>query len=641
MNTTLHHYSIILLAFLLGTITSLYAQEVGTNDFRITTTGPNGNTTFSSRSSAITYNSTNDDFLVVWRGEMNNSSVDEIYGQLYDAATMNPINGPFRISSPFTTSLDHQDPAVAYNSSDNEYLVVWDADLVDNGTVDGEKEIYSQRVSSTGTLLGSRVKISRVGGTGNGNFDADLAAVAYNATDNQYMIVWEADDTSFPSVVDNEKEIYGQLVNASTGQLINTTIKISDVGPTGQRDANSPDIAWNSTDNQYLVIWDGNESNNNDFQIMGQRLSSTGSLIDNSISIMSTGGSDGDDARVVYNSTNNEYLVIADFNPVNTSRVDIYSRVVSNTGTMANPAVKISGLAGTNASCDQINPDLTYVPSNNEYAVVWNGRDNTSPLVCSESEVRLQRLDAANTEIGTDDERISDMGGSGNGDFDIDQADIAYSTTSRRLLMIWQSDDNENGSVNGELEIYGQFYDIPGNSLPVELVDFTATAINNETIELNWHTASENNNSHFIIQRSRKGYQDWEEIGRVEGNGTSLGTNYYAFTDAFPYTGTAYYRLVQTDFDGTTSKSSVKVVSITQYGNQTVDVYPNPARDELFIEGSKEELAEVRIFNMMGQEVNLAIINATTNRLTLNLSHLKPGIYSVNTPNTTQKIIHQ
>ena len=64
---------------------------------------------------AIAYNATADEHLVVWQDE------GDIYGQIFSATGV-PQGGSF----PICTQSDWQDsPAVAYNTVADDYLVVW------------------------------------------------------------------------------------------------------------------------------------------------------------------------------------------------------------------------------------------------------------------------------------------------------------------------------------------------------------------------------------------------------------------------------------------------------------------------------------------------------------------------------------
>lgn len=99
----------------------------------------------------------------------------------------------------------------------------------------------------------------------------------------------------------------------------------------------------------------------------------------------------------------------------------------------------------------------------------------------------------------------------------------------------------------------------PSTTLPVSLINFTATKQNNG-IQLNWVTASEKDNSHFDILRSGDGTV-FEKISSVAGHGNSSEIRNYSFTDPNPLPGTNYYQLNQIDIDGKSSKSEIRAVN--------------------------------------------------------------------------------
>jgi hypothetical protein len=84
--------------------------------------------------------------------------------------------------------------------------------------------------------------------------------------------------------------------------------------------------------------------------------------------------------------------------------------------------------------------------------------------------------------------------------------------------------------------------------LPIELISFLAIP-NDQSIEIRWTTATEINNDFFTIERSLDA-RDWEILGTLNGAGTTSQVQKYSYTDNFPHEGIAYYRLKQTDFDG-------------------------------------------------------------------------------------------
>lgn len=98
----------------------------------------------------------------------------------------------------------------------------------------------------------------------------------------------------------------------------------------------------------------------------------------------------------------------------------------------------------------------------------------------------------------------------------------------------------------------------PCSALPVELLSFEANQGASGVIT-QWTTASEQNSDHFTVERSED-RSAFKPIGTVEAAGNSHQVRDYSFIDRAPFTGTSYYRLRETDMDGTVSLS--KVVSV-------------------------------------------------------------------------------
>jgi hypothetical protein len=118
-------------------------------------------------------------------------------------------------------------------------------------------------------------------------------------------------------------------------------------------------------------------------------------------------------------------------------------------------------------------------------------------------------------------------------------------------------------------------------TLPIELVSFEAKPTIYNTVDLTWVTASELNNDFFTIERSIDGL-NWEIVDTLSGAGTTNQENNYKLTDKRPHFGLSYYRLKQTDFDGTTEI-----------------FYPK----SVFIETKDKTL--VNIINTLGQTVSI------------------------------------
>lgn len=179
-----------------------------------------------------------------------------------------------------------------------------------------------------------------------------------------------------------------------------------------------------------------------------------------------------------------------------------------------------------------------------------------------------------------------------------------------------------------------------GNPLPVELLSFDCELWNENQVKLSWQTAIEINNDFFTIERSADG-STWSEIKNIEGAGNSVDVLNYNTIDEKPLPGLSYYRLKQTDFDGTFSYSELRTVSIEGVENAEIFIYPNPTDGKLLIEGSAIELESVKVYNHLGAEIKiLNLENARTdNKLTLDLSQLPYGVYLVKTKSFTQKVL--
>jgi 1,4-alpha-glucan branching enzyme len=158
-----------------------------------------------------------------------------------------------------------------------------------------------------------------------------------------------------------------------------------------------------------------------------------------------------------------------------------------------------------------------------------------------------------------------------------------------------------------------------GTVIPVELTHFTAKAQKNDAI-LAWKTSSEKDNDYFAVERSFDG-QNFTEIGRVKGNGTTTTPNAYAFTDKDLASGTFYYRLRQVDINGTEKFTAVQAVKIVN-GAKTVSIYPNPTTDLVYIQN-----ASTTETGILTDNIGRIVQSFKTIPSQLNLGELPSGIY--------------
>jgi len=457
---------------------------VGTNDFRISDMGPDGDTHYAAHAPAVVYNSTANQYLVVWLGDDNTAPlVDgeyEVFGQRLNA-TGTPIGtNDFRISRmgpDGNANYSAYAPAVACNSTEDEYLVVWYGDDNTGGLVDGENEIFGQRLSASGTEVGTNdFRLSDMGPDG-ASYAAQTPAAAYSSWVNEYVVVWSGDDDIAP-LVSEEYEIFGQRLDAGGAETGTNDFRLSDMGGDTGFDAHESAVAYNSTANQYLVVWysDHNASllADEEFEIYGQRVdAATGALLGPNFRI-SDMGPDGNaaydayDPAVAYNSQANEYLVVwygdDDTAPLVDGEFEIFGQRLDAGGAQVGTNdFRISDVGPDgNTGCGATNPAVAYNSTANEYLVVWSGDDTTPPLADNEWEVFGQRLDASGTQVGANDFRLSDMGPDGSASHDAYAPAVAYNSTNNEYLVVWEGDDGTAPLVDEETEIFGQRLDAGG-----------------------------------------------------------------------------------------------------------------------------------------------------------------------------------
>lgn len=141
--------------------------------------------------------------------------------------------------------------------------------------------------------------------------------------------------------------------------------------------------------------------------------------------------------------------------------------------------------------------------------------------------------------------------------------------------------------------------------LPVELTSFSASVRNN-TVNLNWETATEVDNYGFDIER-KDNNSTWTKIGFIEGHTTSNSPKYYEFSDKPTGSGKYSYRLKQIDNDGKFEYSNEVEVLIDNLpdGYLLEQNYPNPFNPETSIKFVLKEntKASLKVYNALGELV--------------------------------------
>lgn len=181
-----------------------------------------------------------------------------------------------------------------------------------------------------------------------------------------------------------------------------------------------------------------------------------------------------------------------------------------------------------------------------------------------------------------------------------------------------------------------------GGPLPVKLSVFTGRKELGKNL-LQWTTVTENNSSHFNIERSGDG-QYFETTGRVNAGGFSNAELVYFFTDAAPIKGVNYYRLAMVDKDE--KKEYSRIISLAAAIDQTlqidyVDLHSGSNTATINVTSSKKQTALLSLTDAGGRTVFNAIIPLQTgnNPITKAIPALPAGIYHLKLFTTGEVIV--
>jgi len=403
----------------------------------------------------VAYHASRNEYLIIWEANpFYSQSGWDLYGRRLSAAgTL--VDYQFTVSS---AASDQLLPDLEYDSTTAQYLAVWE----DHRGGAAESGIWAQRISGLGTKQGSEITVSAASGR------QGAPRVACSAGANGYLVVWEDDPSGSGSpfvrgqrvgtggqvigspltltadglnyqtsmVVEGGNpdgwmvvwqdgrmilgdEIWGQLVNA-TGGILAADLPIAGAGH-GQQE---PDIACGGSAGEQMAIW-MDYRNGSQYQVFGQRLRSGGSLVGGNVALLSGTYSLGA-PRIAYNSTDDEYLIVA-HSVQDSSGFDIVGRRVGVDGA---PIGELGVLSGSSATGDEGFPSLAYNPLRNESLVAWHA------FTAGTWNILGQRV-AANGTLQGDGITISDA------HHEQSFVSVACNPSDDEYVAVWQ--DNRDG----------------------------------------------------------------------------------------------------------------------------------------------------------------------------------------------------
>lgn len=171
--------------------------------------------------------------------------------------------------------------------------------------------------------------------------------------------------------------------------------------------------------------------------------------------------------------------------------------------------------------------------------------------------------------------------------------------------------------------------------MPVTLTEFIGNQEGNANL-LQWHTATEQNNKGFELQRSTNG-NEFSSIGFIPTQARSGNSNNilsYHFTDKQPLSGNNYYRLKQIDFDGHSTLSNIVLIKRDKDNQLYIaNIYPNPTPQQLNVAlfAPTAQKVQLIITDMAGKTVQQKTVQlqAGDNTTKVNVATLHSGTYFI------------
>jgi hypothetical protein len=201
----------------------------------------------------------------------------------------------------------------------------------------------------------------------------------------------------------------------------------------------------------------------------------------------------------------------------------------------------------------------------------------------------------------------------------------APNTTTDNIDLMTINYDNNGGS--------NYSYTSTDSATPITLASFTASA-KKGNVDIAWTTASETENSHFLVYRGDL------VIGRVVGNGTCTDPHNYIFIDDKVMPGVHEYAIEDVTYGGeAVMHNSISVEVEAKVEVEVADfvlnkAYPNPFNPSVSINYQLSTINEVRasIYDTNGNPVEELLnteMSAGIHTLTWNASGMPSGVYVV------------
>nr|MBC8147486.1 T9SS type A sorting domain-containing protein [Bacteroidota bacterium] len=254
----------------------------------------------------------------------------------------------------------------------------------------------------------------------------------------------------------------------------------------------------------------------------------------------------------------------------------------------------------------------------------YNNNSNTSDIPTNLSEV-------ANT--------IINLGSLDNYQYNTDEG-----TTGDKNTLLALIGDETNWNVNDAhafITLIASFNNTDYGQLPIQLLSFNATKIN-QSVEINWSTASETNNDYFTIERSIDA-ENFEIVKTVSGAGNSNEIINYSEIDNNPINGISYYRLKQTDFNSDFTYSEIIAVEnlTDNLSLKILNTYSNPNSINFTVSNPNLENLSFEVINTLGEVLISTKVDYVIqkSKIVVNTEDLSHGLYFIKLSSDKETVV--
>ena len=289
------------------------------------------------------YNPDDDEYLVVWQDYRSGAANPDIYGQRVTGGGELVGENIAVTTAPYRQLA----PQVAYGPGSGTYLVVW---RHYPGSSDYYYDVYGQRVSSSGALVGAPLAIANRSGYADRESPTDIV---YNSTSNKFLVLWHDLRSGYWNIWGRHVSPAGAMDTAIQITFLNSQHENTAVG------------AYDPADDQYLIVWQFRSTPAALDDLRGRRMTGGGSVYQGETLLIAVGSGDEQSADVVFHPASGRYLVVWEDSA--SGNWDVRGRPVLPDGTLDGSSYPIAA-----GSQDERYPRIAADPTGGGM-VVWQG----------------------------------------------------------------------------------------------------------------------------------------------------------------------------------------------------------------------------------------------------------------------------